>query len=311
MAMYRDNLPQLKAGPFICYTGLEVNLIFKQGVDLPGFASFPLVDTEDGRTRLRQSYSNLLDIARTADIGAILQSTTWMANRDRAAAVGYGPHIIERVNRAAMELLVEARNAVAGQTVVLSGNVGPRDDAYAPSERMSATEAEAYHDEQIGIFADTEADLVTCHTLAYVEEAIGVAKAARGREMPVAISFTVETDGHLPTGEALTDAITRVDDATGGYPAYYMINCAHPDHFTSVLEADSPGARLKGLVVNASRRSHQELNEAKELDEGDPKELGAQLAELRAKFPQVTVVGGCCGTDVRHLTEIAMSTRSA
>ena len=305
MTLFRNAPPQLEAGVFICHLGLVTDLIFNHGVDLPGFAAFPLLDSEEGRVHLRRSCADLVDIARKAGVGAILQSATWMANRDRAAAVGYGPETMERVNRAAIELMTEFRGATGAPPVVLSGNLGPRGDAYAPGEQMSAPEAEKYHRKQIGIFADTEADIVSGHTLTYVEEAIGMAEAARKLGMPIAVSFTVETNGHLPTGDAVNDAIVRVDDATGGHPAYYMINCAHPDHFTSVLEAEPPSARLKGLVVNASRCSHEELDAAEELDDGDPEELGAQVAGLRTKFPQITVVGGCCGTDARHIAEMA------
>ncbi len=305
MSMFRNALPQLEGGLFICHTGLETDLIFNHGVDLPGFASFPLLDSEPGRTHLRRSCSELVQIAREAGVGAVLESATWMANRDRAAAVGYGPEAIERVNRAAMELLAEFRGAMDNPPVVLSGNLGPRDDAYAPDDQMTAAEAESYHAEQIAFFADTEADLVSGYTLAYIEEAIGMVEAARKSAIPIALSFTVETDGRLPTGDRLNDAIARVDDTTGGHAAYFMVNCAHPEHFSPVFDTEPPGGRLKGLVVNASRCSHAELDEAEQLDDGNPVELGEQVAALRARFPQVTVLGGCCGTDVRHLAEIA------
>jgi len=273
-------------------------------VDLPGFATFPLLDTDDGRRRLRANYEDLISIAAKAGVGAILQTATWMANRDRASTVGYGPESIARVNRAAIDLIGEYRTSADASPIVLSGNVGPRSDAYGPSERMNPREAEAYHGEQIRVFAESEADLVSCHTLAYAEEAVGMAEAARKLNMPIAISFTVETDGKLPSGESVNEAIARVDDASSGHPTYYLINCAHPDHFSTVLTSEYPGDRLKGLVVNASRRSHQDLDHASELDEGDPVELGKQLATIRAEFPHISVLGGCCGTDMRHLAEI-------
>ncbi|MEQ9642773.1 MAG: homocysteine S-methyltransferase family protein [Alphaproteobacteria bacterium] len=305
MPGFRTALPQLDGRAFICHTGLETDLIFNHGVDLPSFASFPLLDSDVGRGHLRRSCSELIQIAREAGVGVILESATWMANRDRAAPVNYGPETLERVNRSAIALMAEFRGAMENPPVVLSGNLGPRSDAYVPGERMTAAEAAAYHAEQIGFFADTEADLVSGYTLAYVEEAIGMVEAARRCAMPIALSFTVETDGRLPTGTTLSDAIATVDEATGGYAAYFMINCAHPDHFAGVLENEPPSARLKGIVVNASRCSHAELDEAEHLDDGDPVELGQQVAAVRKKFPHITVVGGCCGTDARHLAEIA------
>ena len=120
--------------------------------------------------------------------------------------------------------------------------------------------------------------------------------------MPCVISFTVETDGRLPTGETLAEAIESVDAATGRSPAYYMINCAHPTHFDHVLDASEAWTkRLRGLRANSSRCSHAELDNAPELDIGDPHELSGQYAEFLRRFPHINVLGGCCGTDHRHV----------
>jgi S-methylmethionine-dependent homocysteine/selenocysteine methylase len=119
-------------------------------------------------------------------------------------------------------------------------------------------------------------------------------------------SFTVDTDGRLPTGQTLGDAVAEVDAATGGAPAYYMINCAHPTHFDGALAARARWVdRMRGLRANASTRSHAELNESTELDVGNPAELGAQYAALRRRLPRLNVMGGCCGTDDRHMAAIA------
>jgi len=190
--------------------------------------------------------------------------------------------------------------------MVISGCVGPRGDGYDPAHVMSAEEAERYHAEQIRVFAATAADVVTAITMTNVPEAIGVTRAARAAGMPVVISFTVETDGRLPTGDSLKDAIERVDAATGEGPAYYMINCAHPTHFEGALAGGEPWARrLRGLRANASTKSHAELDEAEELDDGNPAELGAQYRALRDRLPHLVVLGGCCGTDHRHIGAIA------
>ena len=170
---------------------------------------------------------------------------------------------------------------------------------------MTPGAAEAYHAPQIAAFAEAGADLVTAMTLNYVEEAVGVARAATAHAMPVVIAFTLETDGRLPTGQSLGDAITAVDAATGGAPAYYMINCAHPSHFAHVLPEDAPWLeRLRGLRANASTRSHAELDQAPDLDDGDPDALGQDYARLRRHLPGLTVLGGCCGTDHRHVAAI-------
>jgi S-methylmethionine-dependent homocysteine/selenocysteine methylase len=188
---------------------------------------------------------------------------------------------------------------------VISGCIGPQDDAYRPADLLSATEAESYHSAQVRTFAETAADQVTAITMTYADEAIGIARAAKAAGIPVAISFTVETDGRLPSGQPLGEAIEQVDTETGSVPAYYMVNCAHPTHFDMVLDPGSSWSeRLRGVRANASTMSHAELDEAEELDAGDPADLGERYAALRAKLPQLAVLGGCCGTNHRHIAAI-------
>jgi S-methylmethionine-dependent homocysteine/selenocysteine methylase len=202
-----------------------------------------------------------------------------------------------------VELLEEIR-AEAGTPVVISGCVGPRGDGYVPGALMSADEATKYHSAQVGAFGDSAADLVTSITMNYIEEAVGVTRAAQQAQMPAVISFTVETDGKLPGGQTLAAAIGQVDAETDGYPAYYMVNCAHPEHFASALTGTWL-KRLRGVRANASRMSHAELNESPTLDIGNPDELGQQYASLLQKLPNFNVMGGCCGTDHRHIAAIA------
>lgn len=308
MTIYRDVFPDLNAETLLTYAGMETDLIFNRGVDLPGFASYPLLESEQGRALLRTYIQDIIAIARKTGVGVILESPTWVANRDRGAKLGYTPDQLCQLNRDAIAMIAEERASVQNIIAVISANLGPREDAYAPQARMSAEEAEQYHYEQILTVADTQADVVTAYTLAYVSEAIGIVRAARYSGMPVVISFTVEIDGRLPTGQTLKCAIEEVDAATNSYAAYYMINCAHPDHFRAILHGEAWMDRLKGIVANASRCSHAELDEATELDAGNPKELGQQLAAIQRDFPHIKVLGGCCGTDMRHLTQIAKMT---
>jgi S-methylmethionine-dependent homocysteine/selenocysteine methylase len=308
MARYRDALPQLQREVFLTDSGLETELIFNQGVELPAFAAFPLLASSEGAERLRSYFVAHAEVAVKADVGFVLEAPTWRANADWGAVLGFDAPALAEVNQAAIHQLVEIRTefADAGHPYVISGNLGPRGDVYRPEVLMTADEAAAYHRAQIETFAGTEADLVTALTLTYAAEAIGVARAAREAGIPVVLSFTVETDGLLPDGSTLGDAITAVDEATDAYPAYYMINCAHPTHFAHVLDPDAAWmSRLRGLRANASSRSHGELDEADELDDGDPVEFGREYAELRARFPNLTVLGGCCGTDLRHVQQIA------
>lgn len=314
MARYRDELPQLDGGLYLTYVGTETDLLFTKGVDLTGFATFPLLESEEGRALLRQYLRDLIEIARGVGAGVILESHTWVANRDRGQAIGYSPEILKDRNIQSIDLLVSARETFGDLPTLISANIGPRSDAYLPAMQMTAQEAEQYHAEQIGTLAETDADFISGYTIAYPEEAIGIVQAAKRFRMPVVIAFTVETDGCLPTGVALGEAIEAVDKATNTYAIYFMINCAHPDHFGHIL-ANAPWiSRLKGVVANASRCSHAELDNAVVLDSGNPEELGEQLAEIHEMTPSINILGGCCGTDMRHvrfITEASFLRRTA
>ena len=307
MAKYRQHLPQLKGDLFLTDGGIETTLIFHAGLDLPFFAAFHLLKDEQGTAALRQYFARHAAIARQHGVGFILESATWRASSDWGNKLGYSRQALDEANRKAIALLHELRLELETDRapMVISGCVGPRGDGYDPGVIMSPEEAEAYHAAQIGTFAATEADLVTAITMTNTNEAIGVTRAARATGMPVVISFTVETDGKLPTGQPLQEAIQEVDAATGRAPAYYMINCAHPSHFEAVLDGQAWMERLRGIRANASKRSHAELDEAADLDDGDPVELGQQYRDLRARFSQINVLGGCCGTDHRHIEHIA------
>ncbi len=304
---YRDHLPQIDGGLFLTDGGIETTLIFKQGLDLPAFAAFVLLKDEQGTETLRRYYAPYAELAREHGAGFVLESPTWRASPRWATEIGYTEGELEELNRRAIALMEEIREEYGsdGAPLVVSGCLGPQDDGYDPTALLTASAAAAYHATQIATFRDTAADMVTAVTMTYAEEAIGITRAANEAGMPAAISFTVETDGCLPSGQALGDAIEQVDRETGHGPAYYMINCAHPTHFDDALAAgEGWQSRIRGLRANASTKSHAELDDATELDEGDPADLGARYAALSGKLPQLSVLGGCCGTDHRHVGQI-------
>jgi S-methylmethionine-dependent homocysteine/selenocysteine methylase len=304
---YRDDLPQLGGDLFLTDGGIETVLIFHEGIDLPAFAAFDLLKDEEGTERLRSYYAPYVGLARERGAGFVLESPTWRASPRWAEELGYDLEQLDGFNRKAIALLEEIRAEQddGGPPIVISGCIGPQDDGYNPAQLLSAEAAQEYHSTQIGTFADTAADMVTAITMTYADEAIGVARAAAAAGLPAAISFTVETDGRLPNGQALGEAIEQVDSETGGSPSYFMINCAHPTHFESVVsQGDGWRERIRGLRANASTMSHEELDEATELDDGDPADLGARYVELREQLPRLNVLGGCCGTDHRHVAEI-------
>lgn len=299
-------LPQMSGEVFLTDGGIETDLIFNRGIELPEFASFVLHNNANGERELTRYFSEYLEIADDSGFGVVLETATWRANPDWATLLGYDAGGLRRANERAVQFLVNLRAGRTGPPVVVSGCIGPRGDAYSDLGSMAADEAERYHAEQIAALAGAGADLVTALTLTNTAEAIGIARAARERGIPSVISFTVETDGSLPDGTALATAIRTVDDATDAAPAYFMINCAHPQHFTAVLDTGDPAlARICGVRANASRQSHEELDEAEELDPGDPDEFGSLIAALNQQQPGITVLGGCCGTDARHIAAVA------
>ena len=305
---HRHRLPQLDAArPFLTDGGLETTLIFHRGLDLPCFASFDLLKDEPGRAELRDYFAPYLALARDRGVGFVLDTATWRANPDWARRLGYSLDDLDAANRAAVALAEEIRAAreAEGTPIVINGVIGPRGDGYDPRELMAPDEAEAYHARQVATFAGAAVDMVTAVTMTHADEAIGIARATRAHGVPVVISFTLETDGRLPDGQSLRAAIERVDAQTGGSVAYFMINCAHPSHFADVLADDGAWReRIGGLRANASAKSHAELDDAQELDEGDPAALGAEHSALRPRLGAVSVLGGCCGTDRRHVEAI-------
>jgi S-methylmethionine-dependent homocysteine/selenocysteine methylase len=288
--------------------GLETTMIFAEGLDLPEFAAFVLLRDEAGRDALRRYYESYLEIARRYGLGFTLDTPTWRASSDWGERLGYSAEELAEANREAVAFVEQIRASwQAPETpIALCGTLGPRGDAYSGEDEMTAAEAAQYHSGQIGVFAACQVDMVAAYTLPYAAEATGIVSAAVAAGVPAAISFTVETDGRLPSGQPLGEAIEQVDAETGAAAAYFMVNCAHPTHFAAPLERGGPWLRrLGGIRANASRRSHAELDEAEQLDSGDPDELGSLYAELKPRLPGARVLGGCCGTDSRHIASIA------
>ena len=283
--------------------GLETDLIFHHGVDLVDFAAFPLLIDPKGRELLADYYADYAGIAAASGAGLLLETPTWRANPEGGARLGVGADGLAEANAEAVHLVAALAEQFADEgvpEVVLAGLVGPRGDGYVAGEAMDPEVARDYHRPQVQVFADEGADLVTALTLTTVAEAIGVVLAARAAGMPVSVGFTVETDGRLPDGTSLRDAVEGVDEAAP--PDWFVVNCAHPSHVVRGLEDAGPWVgRIGGTRVNASVRSHAELDAAEELDEGDPLRLGHDQAGLGALLPGLRVVGGCCGTDARHV----------
>lgn len=306
-AKYRTQLPQNVDNVFLTDGGLETTLLFHEGFELPCFAAFDLMRDLKGRQAIEAYLVKYITIAKENRTGIILDTPTWRASHDWGAKLGYSAAALEMVNRESVEMLHKIRDVHETETTpcVINGAIGPRGDGYNPAFLMSVEEARDYHKAQVEAFTDAGVDMISAITMAYAEEAIAIASLCQAAKVPSVIAFTVETDGRLPTGETLQSAIERTDAASDNGPAYYMINCAHPTHFEKILkEGGSWRNRIGGLRANASRLSHAELDEAEELDDGNPAEFAAEHVALAQYLPNLAVIGGCCGTDHRHVSAV-------
>ncbi len=316
MANNQTTLPNASADLFLTDGGLETTLVFLEGYELPCFAAFDLLKDEKGYNAIRDYYKRYLNIAKDFKTGFILESPTWRSNPDWIEKIGYPNSAMAEVNEKAVQLLVDLKKEFEHEirNIVLSGCVGPRGDGYRPENTMTAEEAQKYHSVQIKVFSRTPVDMVSAITMNYVEEAIGITRATAAVNLPVVISFTVETNGKLPTGMTLKEAIEQVDKSVPHPPLYFMINCAHPNHFSNELQAgknEQWTKRIRGLRANASCKSHAELDEATELDRGNPQDLGSEHRKLKEAFNHLNVFGGCCGTDEEHVIAIAGQIKTA
>lgn len=302
----RTPLPQLSADRFITDGGLETSIIFQQGIDLPDFAAYVLLESDEGQAALRHYYTPYLDLAAATATGILVDTPTWRASLDWGARRGHDTERLAEINRRAVTFVSELVDGWPDVDAVINGAIGPRGDGYAVGDTMSIAEAASYHELQVDAFVQAGAAMTTAVTMTYVEEAIGIARAAHAAGIAAVISFTTETDGRLPSGQTLAEAITQTDEATGGSPAYYMINCAHPTHFAAAVDTGEPWLeRIKGIRANASVLSHAELDEATELDRGDIPQWVTEYTSLDRVLPDLRVVGGCCGTDHEHVAAIA------
>jgi S-methylmethionine-dependent homocysteine/selenocysteine methylase len=309
VSLYRSGLPQLSGDLYLADAGLETDLIFNQGIDIREFAAHTLLPDSLEREVMANYFSGFLSLANECDAGFILDSQTWKAHQHWADDLGASEQELQQANEDSIAFIAGIRDAYTENTkpIVLNGIIGPTSDAYEPEDRVGAKKAEHYHARQIGWLAETDVDMVSGVTFPRADEAVGFVRAAQTCGLPVVISFTVETDGCLPTGRPLGDAIQMVDDSTGGAASYFMVNCAHPDHFFHVFDGSDWTRRIRGLRCNASRLSHAELDNCEVLDDGNPEELGVQYRNLLKKMPWLNIFGGCCGSDLRHVTQIAQA----
>lgn len=299
-------------GTGVCITdgGVETDLMFRRGVDVPHFAAFVLLDTAEGRSALRDYYTGYVSIAVASGRPLLLESPTWRANPDWGRLLGYDARDLERVNSAAIEFMADLRrdHVDAVGHILVSGTIGPRHDGYSASSEPHPDVAFDYHRPQLAVFAAGPADLATAYTITHIGEAIGIVRAARAEGLPIAVSFTVDADGRLLSGIDLAEAITAVDEAAP--PDYFLVNCAHPNHIASAVGSEPAdwSRRIAGIRANASTAGHADLDAAIARDDGTPGEFAAAQADLFDRLPHLSILGGCCGTDERHIDAMVRET---
>lgn len=292
-------------GPYLMDGGMETTLIFHEGIELNHFASFELINTEEGRQTLKNYFRPYLETADQYNLDFILEAPTWRANKDWGHRMGYSQDDLDQINRDSIAFMRECAETHKDINTIISGCIGPRGDGYETGQMMTANEALVYHRKQVQTLTLADADLISAYTLTYKEEGLGIVLAAKEVNIPVVISFTLETDGRLPSGESLKEVIEQIDSATDNYPEHFMINCAHPEHFKDILSEDGAWKeRIKGIRANASKKSHAELDESVELDIGDMDGLATEYLQLKDLLPNLLCYAGCCGTDHRHIGKI-------
>jgi homocysteine S-methyltransferase len=286
-------------------------MIFTEGIDLPEFASCTCLTHDKGIEAVDRYYRTFAKIAKDQELGIILETPTWRCSQAWGDKLGWDANKVEEINRQAVDVLEKVRSEYPDVPIIISGYVGPADDGYVvPEVKMTPEEAEKYHSVQINVFKDTSVDMIETATFNYVDEAIGCVNAAKKAGLQISFAFTCETDGTIPEGITFKEAVQRVDEATDSYPCYYMINCSHPDHLESIWDGGDWLKRVRGINTNASRKTHKELETSTELDSGNPEELGGLMAELTVKLPNLNVIGGCCGTDERHIEQMAIQSKA-
>lgn len=308
---YRDKLPQLNGHDVATQGGMETWLQYVDGFELQHFCFFDLLNNSKAVTALRDYHRKIIEAVIPHGFGILAEGLHYRASRDWGELLGYSREGLVEINFRGVEFYKELADEYESgdNPMPIGGVIGPRGDAYEIGKTPDAAEAEEYHSEQIQTLTDAGVDMITAATLSFVDEAIGIARAAKSAQIPIVLSFFTNSDGNLESGPTVREAIEAVDAATDSAPAYYMINCSHPLEFEPALEEAEWTRRLGGFMPNAVASEKLSLCTLGHLEDGDPEELGHQMGSLARRFPHMTVWGGCCGTDSRHLGQICKRVR--
>ncbi len=254
-------------------------------------------------------FRQYMDIGQKYDLPMIFCTPTWRANPERLAKAGIG--MVEQVNNDSFSFVDKIRKSYGeySSKIFIGGLMGCKGDSYRPKEALEKNEATAFHRIQAKALADSGCDFLYAATQPAISEAVGIAAAMAECDVPYVISFLIMPDGKLLDGITLSEAIEQIDDKISPRPSFYMVNCVHPLVFKQALsksfnETENLRSRLIGLQANSSTKSPEELENLPYLDTTEPVEFSEYMLQLHKRFG-IKILGGCCGTDNRHIEEIA------
>lgn len=306
--MNKEFPPRLDGRFYLTEGGAETEIMYKWGFELPEFAMFTLLDNPEADEVIRNMYRRYFDVAAAHDTGILAMGHDYRASPDWAQKLGYSAADLTRFQHRTMQFLDDVRAEYADRVsdAYITACIGPRGDAYGTGGDISASEAEDYHAVQLGNLEGTAADMAVAATFNNIPESIGVIRAANRMGIPIGVSLTLTPEGRLRSGPTLREAVETIDEVTGGAAEWFGTNCAHPLEFEPALDDAGPWLdRLRYVRPNAAKMDKLALCELGHLEDGDPVELGEQMGEVARRFPRADILGGCCGTDERHLSEIA------
>ena len=279
----------------------------------PGLALDPYIENTGlvfdprGREVLTAIYRGYLNVGRDVDVPMIMLTPTWRANPERLGLAGFDD--VRGVHKECFDFISSMRGEYGdyASNAPIGGLMSCRGDAYRPEEALGIDEAEVFHSEQVDAFARTGVDFIMASTLPARTEAIGIAKAMARSGLPYVPSFIVRPDATLLDGTPLDDVIVEIDDTVDPAPVFYMMNCIHPDVYLSVypmLDGEHVKRRMLGLQANTSLMRPEELDKLDRLDTADAGDFAVSIINVHDRCG-AKILGGCCGTDERHIRSIA------
>jgi homocysteine S-methyltransferase len=274
----------------------------------PHIVNSAFIYDKDKRAALSGIYRQYLDIGLKYNLPLLLSTPTWRASRERIEKAGYEKTDVNGDNFRFLDGIRKSYGHYANK-IVICGLLSCRGDAYSQSEALTSNDAHEFHSWQANRLAETGVDFLLAATLPALSEATGLATALAATGKPYIISFVLRSEGTLLDSTPLKDAISIIDTDVNPTPIAYMANCTHASIFKSAMMHDINSSatvrkRVEGLLANTAALNPEELDDSEELVEEDPQIFGKSVASLHGELG-LKILGGCCGTDGRHIDNLA------